>query len=349
MRLTERSVASRIEDCFQGFDQAWETSVGEACFSVADRAYAWRTDFPEYGGIVHSAVARPDCPKAAPDDTPCRILVADARRDDRPDIIWADRYFNERIVEAALADTPYRLRYHQPSGFLQVYDRRRRIGLQLMHGLGGRPAWDGGSPLRNFLHWDFASTTLGLVHAGSLSEGTKGVLLAGAGGSGKSGTVLAGIMRGLRSVGDDYVLADLRQHPRAFPLYRLAKQDPEGLRRAGLENHAGLSRTTNWQGKTQFALDAVAPGSVIDRIDLCALLLPHVTGAGATTFTPANAKEAFLAVAPSGVSQVPGDRDKSFALAARVSRELPCWHVHLGTDPDEISAAIRSFIAEQPA
>jgi hypothetical protein len=59
------------------------------------------------------------------------------------------------------------------------------------------------------------------------------------------------------------------------------------------------------------------------------------------------AREAFVGLAPTGVAQLPGDRDRNFAFCAEATRRLPAFRLRLGTDPAEIAGAIRAFLAEE--
>ncbi|HGG06111.1 MAG TPA: hypothetical protein ENK28_11695 [Aliiroseovarius sp.] len=172
--------------------------------------------------------------------------------------------------------------------------------------------------------------------------------MAGAGGSGKSGTVIAGILGGLQTVGDDYVHVSVNNGDTlAQPVYTTLKQDPDGLKRLGLSDKEFLPQTVNWQGKYQFNLTDLNPASLTERLQITALVLPKISSRTQSRFRPAQTKEAFLTLAPSGVSQIHGDRDASFALAAKVTRALPCYFMDLSQDPAEISTALRTFIGHQ--
>jgi hypothetical protein len=153
------------------------------------------------------------------------------------------------------------------------------------------------------------------------------------------------VLHGLKTVGDDYVLAGIGDGVDVWPLFTTLKQDPAGYQRLRLDRHLGLALPLNWQGKHQFTLPALGGAAQADHLRIVALALPHLSGAAQTTVRPATAKEAFLALAPSGVSQVPGDRDASFALAAALARRLPAWHVDLGPDPADVASRLEALIA----
>lgn len=227
--------------------------------------------------------------------------------------------------------------------FWQFFDFATSRGVQLMAASDAFPPWEPGAPLRAFLHWAYADQGLRLTHAGTLGRDGRGVLLAGAGGSGKSGTVLAGLLGGLASVGDDYVLVEAgRDGVRAFPVFSTLKQDPAGFERLGLASRIG-PRPLNWQGKYQFRIDELVTGGATDRLDVAAILLPRI-GAGPTRITPAGPKEALLALAPSALYQMPGERESGFRFFSGVVAALPAYHLELGPDPAEVAGAIEAFI-----
>lgn len=189
------------------------------------------------------------------------------------------------------------------------------------------------------------ATDTSLLHGGTLALNGNGVLLAGEGGTGKSSTVLAGIFLGLQSVGDDYVLVDAAKRT-ARPVFNTLKQDETGLRRLGQWGHAAVPKAVNWQGKHQFYLPDVVEGASASYIDLKAILLPHFTHGDQTSISQIDAKSAFIALAPSGVSQIHCDRARLFSVAGQVARQLPAFRLNLGTEPNEIVAVLRQFLEE---
>lgn len=320
--------------CFAGLSQWLEVSAGGVDFSIG-------SNLPDY--LAAAARVLHGSGKVGGAGGPVRIAVVDASSAFGR-LRWADRFYHAREIEMALEPTPFRLVHMPEYGFWQVYDRKARVGVQWMERPDGVPPWDGGAPLRAFLHWALAGPECGLVHAGTLGFGGAGVLLAGAGGSGKSGTVIAGVLAGLDTVGDDYVLAALDGGAVAMPVFTTLKQDPAGFGRLGLWRYLDPAPPLNWQGKHQFTLGALTGAGMPARIGLRAILLPKVAGVGPTRLAPATAREAFLALAPSSLSQNSGERGGSVAFIARLVRQLPCHVLHLGPDPVEVAGFLRDFI-----
>lgn len=337
--LTPQGLVSELDALFAGTNALFDRARHNRHYQIAGAPFAVSSDLEDYLTAVDQAVAS----RGSASGAEARLFVGVAGQNGCPSIHWRGGAFEERRIEALLAPTRYRLHVYQPLSFWQIFDRQTAKGLQILAAPEAYPAWDPGSPLRNFLQWHLASRGGALVHAGTLGVMGKGVLLAGAGGSGKSGTVLSGLLGGLTTVGDDYVFvspADLR----AYPLFETLKQDAAGLKRLGLATHHAIPAATNWQNKHQFFMRHLGLAECAQSLSLHALLLPRITGQGKTTPTPISAKEAFLALAPSGVTQVPGDRPLLYATAAEVARRLPSFRLDLGSDPDEVSAALRRFI-----
>jgi len=255
---------------------------------------------------------------------------------------WSARYFREREVEAEIRETRFRLHYFDECDFWQIFDRETSTGYQLMPHALGYPKWDPGSPLRNFVHWQLLEVGHSLMHAGTLGNSGRGIMLAGEGGSGKSATVLSGIMHGLNSVGDDYVAFQQEKSITASKAFEIVKLDPDRMEKLGIGTSDG--EAPNWQGKHLLALDTVAGRSMPSSMTINAICLPFVAGKSRTKIARASAQEAFLALAPSGISQIPSARAEMFGFAASMSKKLPAYRVALGTEPDELVGVLKEFV-----
>ena len=245
-----------------------------------------------------------------------------------------------RVFDRTLSAHGLRGSYHGIPCW-KIFDPMTKRGVQSLSAPLAIPPWETASPLRLFLHWAYAASGLRLTHAATLGQNGDGALLAGAGGSGKSGTTLAGILHGLDSVGDDYIVVEPGPTVVAHAVYRNFKQDVGGLERAGLASF-GRERSLNWQGKVEF--DPASLGRpVTQRMNIRAILLPHIARSSRTTMTAASPHEAAMALAPSAVLQFSGDAAEGFRFFADLARRLPAFHVQLSEDPQEIAAALSTF------
>lgn len=262
-----------------------------------------------------------------------------------PPAIWSEEeaYSPHRLAQL-LAAVGLRASFFGDLSHWHILDMERRVAVELMTGPADFPPWEPGAPLRPFLHWLYAERGMRLSHAGTLGVDGTGVLLAGAGGSGKSGTVIGGLMHGLQSVGDDYVLLSLDDGIRAFPVFSTLKQDPEGFARLGLAARVDAGEL-NWQGKHQFRLDEISRVPVPAELKIGAMLVPRVAHVEKTTISPIARTDAMIALAASSIYQMPGERESGFRFFGEVTKRLPCFRLDLGRNPAEISDTITGFIA----
>ena len=343
-RLTE--LPDFLDHLFLEFEKAFCAAPFKVTRRIGSETFDCRTYDEHFLTFIETALIDNSFPRT---NGECQVLVAHGGSGGLPfPPTFPETYLNDRSLQFVLASTSYRASFFVEKSFWQFFDLSTKRGIQLMARPDLYPDWEPGAPLRNFLHWHFASLGMRLVHAGTLAEKESGVLLAGSGGAGKSGTVVGGLLSGLQSVGDDYVLISRQPEMNAFPLFTTLKQDPEGCERMGLPHLLGNMAPLNWQGKHQFYRKDIAKGVQPPAIKVKALCIPQITGENKTHIHPASHKEGFLALAPSGISQTPSDRDEGFAFYANLARELPCFKIKLGTDPLEISAVIRELIRSLP-
>jgi hypothetical protein len=259
---------------------------------------------------------------------------------------WDDQSgFSSRQFDQILDAGGRRGFYHHDGPSWQLYDRASGVGVQTLASPLGYPAWESSSPLRLFLHWAYAARDMRLAHGATLGLNGTGVLMAGPSGSGKSGTTLAGLLYGLDSVGDDYVVLESGPDLTARAVFPVLKQDREGLQRAGIAAANLDGALPNWRGKIEFDARTICAKGLVDQMRISALFIPRIARARRTTVERASMREAALAFAPSAVFQLPGDAPAGFRLVADIVRRLPAYRVSLSEDPREIAGAIGSFLA----
>jgi hypothetical protein len=253
--------------------------------------------------------------------------------------------FSSWDFDRILAARNYRGFYYHDAPSWQFYDRARGVGVQTLPTPLAMPPWESSAPLRLFLHWAYAAAGMRLTHAATLGLNGRGALLAGPSGSGKSATTLAGLVNGLDSVGDDYVLLEADSRVIAHPVFAALKQDREGLRRVGIAMGDVEAAELNWRGKVEFDAGKVSRRPLGASMEIRALLLPEIARTPKTRFDRVTTHEAAMTLAPSGVFQLPGDTTEGFRFLARVARRLPAYRVKLSEDPTEIAEALGSFLS----
>ena len=259
---------------------------------------------------------------------------------------WGEPIFHPRQFEQLLAGTPFRATYFHDRRVWQIYDREQKFGLLWLTAPHNYCEWEPAAPLRTFLHWSFRFRNMRLAHAGSLGKGGTGILLVGKGGSGKSGTVMGGIAHGLESVGDDYVLIENSPDAvRAYPLFRTLKQDRSGMTTTGIGNtDLSQTRSTNWQDKIEFTSEEVSGRALAAQLRIRAIVIPKIADAAHSAIRPTTQQRAMLALAPTGIFQLPGERESGVKFFTDLIRRLPCFELALSSDPNDVARTVETFL-----
>lgn len=260
---------------------------------------------------------------------------------------WRESSFSPVAFDRVITGHHLRGYYHHEHRFWQFFDPGTGRGVQSMLAPDRYPPWESCGPLRAFLHWSYDAMGMRLAHAAALGMEGRGVLLAGSGGSGKSGTTLAGITHGMQSAGDDYVLLDRGPTRQAHAVFSKMKQDVPGLRRAGLRPSQLGGGKVNWQNKIEFDPTDIHRDALAERMEIVAIMLPTIAHRPRTTIEPARPAEAMLALAPSGLFQMPGCAASGVRFFSKLVRELPAYHLFLSEDPAEITDTINRFLNKE--
>ena len=235
--------------------------------------------------------------------------------------------------------------YNFGAGTLSLFDVERRAGLFWVRDPSVLPGYELAAPFRVLLHWVARATGGHLVHGAAVGTPHGGVLLVGRGGSGKSTTALACLAGGLFYVGDDYCLVRLGP-PFVHSLYCSAKVWDDSVRQLPQLQAAAAPDLHRDGEKAVFVLDRRRGDRILPGCPLRAILLPRVTGAGPTRLRPATPREALQALAPSTMAQLAGADARSVAIMTALARQLPCYHLELGSDLPEIPPVIVRLLAE---
>ncbi len=259
---------------------------------------------------------------------------------------WGEAVLDLRELELALAGSRYRASYSHDWRLWQILDIETGTGLQWMADDDALPPWDRGAPLRTFLHWAYGRRGMRLAHAGTLGLDGEGILLTGRGGSGKSGTVTGGVLGGFESVGDDYVLiANSGSDLVAHCLFPTLKQDRDGLARLGLADKLA-GRPANWQDKIEFSARDIGIVELADTLRIRGIVVAQLGDRSETRVSEISGARAMMSLAPTGLFQMPADRDSGVAFYAEMVRKLPCRLIELGSDPAGVNGAIGAIIRE---
>ncbi len=242
------------------FAEATAEQVPSLVVSMPAFAVSISSDSPDYLKLCRRALV--DDPEAKPAETLKLAILDYSTHPEMPRGRWSGESFGLPLLAEGLEESGFKGSLNTDARFLQFYHSATRSGVEALAEPRRYPPWIASFPLRNFLHWAYEDTGRRLIHAGALSVDGRGVLLSGAGGSGKSECpVLAGILGGLDSAGDDYVVVDTGDRPpAAHPVMRLMKQDAAGLARLGIDPVAQGLGLPNWQNKFEFDFEALGAG-----------------------------------------------------------------------------------------
>lgn len=235
-----------------------------------------------------------------------------------------------------------RLALQGGSGALSMLHPGSRRGMLWLDDAARCPSWEAAAPLRGLLHWWCAPPRRQLVHGAAVGRDERAVLLTGKGGSGKSTTALTALLAGFDYLGDDYLLCDLAtQGPLVHSLYNSAKVDAQTLRKL-----PGLPAAQPEPGEEKAVLYTREhfPAQLRRRAQLCAILVPRVTGGNQTSLHALSAAQAFLALAPTTLFQLPGAGRDAAGFLRRLVAALPCYELQLGASPDSTLDAIENVL-----
>jgi hypothetical protein len=226
---------------------------------------------------------------------------------------------------------------------LNVLDLETNEGVYWIRAAAQVPAYETGSPLLAILNWWMSRHGRQLAHAGVVGSQSQGVMLVGKGGSGKSTTSLACVAAGFTYVSDDYCLLRA-EPPYAYSLFNSGKLDSASIARLPHFESAAQKIRRAEDDKTIYFLHQLWPARVSTGLPLKAILLPRVTGQPATRLRPATPAAALTALAPSTLFQLAGGGQTEFQTLARLVRQLPCYHLDLGTQLSDIVQVIESLM-----
>lgn len=268
---------------------------------------------------------------------------------------WAtDDYRARGEIRGVEADALIQVAYHPGSGILSLFHKTAQRALLWMATAEQCPSYEQAAPLRTLLHWWSAVRGQQLVHGAAIGTEDGAVLLTGKGGSGKSTTALGALSAGLFYLGDDYVLCSLAADPACvFSIFNSAKIDHHTRQLLALSTDHLINRGS-FLAEAQNAL-APEKGVLLVRnyrpelvrvsLPLRAVLVPQIMNRDETEVQPLKPAQAFVALAPTTVFQLPGAQREALAFLRRLVMQLPCYQLQLGHDLRQVPAVISALLS----
>jgi hypothetical protein len=225
-----------------------------------------------------------------------------------------------------------------------LYDALEHTGTVAVFKVADLPVYERAAPLSPILFPALFTHDIQYVHGAAVGLPEGGVLLAGVGGAGKSTTALACLDSALKFAGDDYCAVTIRGEPVVYSLYNSAKGDAETVARLKFLESFVQFWDTEGSGKAIWFLQEHLPHQLIAKFPLRAILIPRVTGEQDTRLARASSHEALVALVPSTIAQLPDAGANVFHGLAALVRNVPAWHLLLGTDMKQIPATILALL-----
>lgn len=264
---------------------------------------------------------------------------------------WPVSAYGARGLVSGLPER-FRASYNFDSSVLAFCDLVTRRAVVWAREAERLPVYERAAPLLGVLPWLLAPTLATpeprlVVHGGAVGHASGALLLAGRGGSGKSTTALAAWCAGFDYLADDYALLhETPAGPQVRSLYGSAKVDEPMLARLPELIRWGAPVPGAFDGPKRLLLAGTGTPAVAAARPLRALVLPRVApdAAPVARLEPASAGEALRALAPSTLFQLRDSSPETTRCLARLAGTLPAFRLHLGTELDSVTAALRDLL-----
>ncbi|CAN5306551.1 hypothetical protein BH10PSE11_BH10PSE11_06120 [soil metagenome] len=233
--------------------------------------------------------------------------------------------------------------YQPLSRTLSVFDSESGVTVICISDIRQMPSYERAVPFRPVFGWIMPLHKRQLVHAASVGTASGGVLIVGHGGAGKSNTATGSLIGGLSFVSDDFCAVSKDPKPAVYSLY--------GTSRTHENDWATLPYPKSnpedpSEEKSLHYLQTYFPGRIVAGFPLLAMLLPRRNGVGLPTLSAAPSASAIVQMSSQSAAMLPDAGGEVLTRLSGMLRNLPTYHLNLGTSPQHIPFLIRSLIEE---
>lgn len=218
----------------------------------------------------------------------------------------------------------------------------RKRALFLFDEIGNLPYFEAGSPLKKILQWWFDSSDTTMLHSASVCRNGKAILIAGRGGKGKTSTALACMTNGMDYLGDDYIVVEGNNEFSVSSVYNSAKLTSESYKRFPELREVTYNPDFKRGEKGIVFLRSFS----VSTAALMGIVLPEISTDEGSSFIRVSSAEGFRALAPSTIFQHIGRRRNISEFTARLTKNLPCYKLKAGRDPELISNTVKNILKE---
>lgn len=241
-------------------------------------------------------------------------------------------------------DGKSRFTWDSASKSWSIYDSAAKRGYWQVPSVHSVEGHELAAPFRKIFHWWSSDQGMQLVHAAAVGCQNGGVLLVGRGGSGKSTTSLSVLSKKLMFCGDDYCMVSIGATPTVFSLYDTGKINACSAKKIPWLQEAFTKSKLRIQEKAVIYPTKLFPGSMIRQMPLRAIVVPSIAHLARPRLTPISNGEAFRALAPSTLLQMPGEREASMSRLAKLCQSLPCFRLELTENPCDSHSSLESLL-----
>ncbi|MFN8603534.1 MAG: hypothetical protein U0842_23920 [Candidatus Binatia bacterium] len=225
-------------------------------------------------------------------------------------------------------------------GFRALFLRSRtRAAMWLGEG-GALPYHVVALPLLPILSWLVAERGCAVVHAAAVVTEHGALLLGGRSGTGKSTAALACLDAGLGFLGDDMCIVEPGSPPIVHALFCSGKLDAADTARFPGLAPALIEGSGPWWEKSVYLFDEHLARRVVRSAPLLGVAIPRRDVGPPVRLS---ARQAFLAMAPNTVFQLPGAAQAASAGVKEVVSKVPVHTVGVGGDVAAIPARLAEF------
>ncbi|HZR83429.1 MAG TPA: hypothetical protein VFD92_20210 [Candidatus Binatia bacterium] len=195
-------------------------------------------------------------------------------------------------------------------------------------------------PLLPILSWVLSERGLAVVHAAAVATARGAVLVGGRSGTGKSTAALACLSAGIGFLGDDMCVIEPGVRPVVHSLFCSAKLDAPDTGRFPALSPALVSDSGACWEKAVYVFDRHLADRIVRSAPLSGVAIPRRGDAGVARLT---ARQAFLAMAPNTVFQLPGAAQAAAAGVKEIVSRVPVHAVGVGDAIAEIPARLGAY------
>jgi hypothetical protein len=242
-------------------------------------------------------------------------------------------------------DNRFRLFFQPAQQTLYLLDQAQQVAFFWLGDARQLSLADGGAPLLTLWHWWASQHGCQVVHGAAIGTATGGALLIGKSGSGKSTTALAALDAGLCYVGDDYCLVRSGAQPLLYSLFSSGKVHVADLARFPRLQALRTSLAYTNADKALFFFAGHFARTVVPVLPLKMILLPVIRAETHSSLCEISPAQALLALAPSTLFQLVGEKAQIMPQLSQLVRQLPCFRLSLGADLSQIPALIADRLA----